>query len=225
MIPDPKLALVATLTSARTYQFQSTEPLGGWALCTVNDITGELLIVSDWGNWSHIWNPKHIGRPSLTHFIAERDAYDYLANKLLGHDDCWVLDADTTIKKWRGALCARRLEEGRAGADRLPYYLPYDERLDAHLAREIWDRLGSLFEDECNEAIFIEHACRIEGFARWISAEPWEDTAHRYSHAYRVLVDFLLPALATACRGTITSGMANVRAARDAQAPRSGDLS
>lgn len=203
MTRDPKLALVATLACARTYHFQSTERLGGWALCTVNDVTGELLIVSDWGNWSHLWNPKHLGSPSLTHFIADRQGYDYLANKLLGRSDCWVIDADATIKKWRGQLCARRLAEGREGADAPPYYLSYKDRLDANLAREIWDRLGSLLDDEGNESIFIEHAYQIEGFSRWISKEPWECTEHRYSHEYRVLVDFLLPALAAACKGTI----------------------
>ena len=203
---DPKLKLVATLTSARTYHFQSTEQLGGWALCTVNDATGELLIVSDWGNWAHLWNPKHIGSPSLTHFIADREGYDYLACKLLDRDDAWVLDADATIKKWRKRLCEQRLAVGRAGDDR---------RLPHHLAREIWEDLGSLFEDERHEAIFIDHAYRIEGFSRWISEEPWEDTAHRHSHAYRLLVDFLLPALAAACAETVRSRalpLAEVRA-------------
>ena len=200
---DPTLELVEILTSARTYRFHAAKDLGGWALCTVNDTTGELLIMSDWGNWSHLWNPKHLGSPSLTHFIADRRSYDYLANKLLGSRDARVLDADATIKKWRGVLCARRLEEGRAGADNPPYYLPRKERLDACLAREIWDRLGSLFEDEGNEPIFIEHAWQIEGFSRWISSEPWDDTAHRYSHEYKVLVDFLLPALAEACAQTV----------------------
>lgn len=200
---DPKLELTKILTSARTYHFQSTEPLGGWALCTVDDVTGQLLIMSDWGNWAHIWNPKHLGSPSLTHFISDRRSYDYLANKLLGSRDARVLDAEATIKQWRRRLCDRRREEGRAGADSPPYYLPHNERLDASLAREIWDRLGSLFEDECHEQIFIEHAWQIEGFSRWISEEPWEDTERRYSHEYRALVDFLLPALAEACAQTV----------------------
>jgi hypothetical protein len=194
---DPQLQLVRTSTGARTYHFRSTQPLGGWALCTVNDETGELLIVSDWGNWSHIWNPKHLGSPSLTRFIADREGYDYLANKLLGSDGSWGLDADATVQKWRRRLAEARLRDGRAV--RPPYYLPYDQRLDADLAREIWHSLGSLLDDERNEAIFIEHALQIEGFAHWVSEEPWKDTAHCHSHAYRVLVDFLLPALAKAC--------------------------
>ena len=185
MMNDPKLQHIATFTSARTYHFRSTQPLGGWALCTVNDETGELIIVSDWGNWSHLWNPKNLGRPTLTHFIADRCDCDYLANKLLGRRDAWVLDADATVKKWRKALCARRLAEGREGADNPPYYLPRNERLDANLAREIWDDLGSLHDDEGHEAIFIEHACQIDGFTCWISEEPWEDTERRYSHEYR----------------------------------------
>jgi hypothetical protein len=195
MTRDPKLQLVATLQTARTYHLRSSERLGGWALCTVNDTTGELLIVSDWGNWSYLWNPKHLGSPSLTHFITDREGYDYLACKLLSPRDARVLDADKTIAKWRKRLCEQRLSEGREGL--------YGDRLSAYLAREIWHGLGSLFDDEQNESIFIEHACQIEGFTRWISSEPWEETEHRNSHEYRVLVDFLLPALAAACRTTI----------------------
>jgi hypothetical protein len=198
MTHDPKLQLVATLQTARTYHLRSSEPIGGWALCTVNDATGELLIVSDWGNWSHHWNPKHLGSPSLTHFITDRRGYDYLAGKLLGSRDARVLDAGRTIAKWRKQLCDRRLSEGREGM-----YGLYGDRPGAYRAREIWRSLGSLFDDEQNESIFIERACQIEGFTRWISSEPWKETEHCYSHEYRVLVDFLLPALAAACRATI----------------------
>lgn len=193
---DPKLKLVQILTSARTYHFQSTETLGGWALCTVNDTTGELLIVSDWGNWANLWNPKHLGRPSLTHFIADRNTYDYLANKLLGKS-AWVLDADATVAKWRQCLVEQRLCEGRRVT------LRHDrEPLTARRAREIWEDLGSLFEDERDESIFIEHAMQIDGI-EWISKELWESTVHCYSHEYKVLVDFLLPALAKACAQTV----------------------
>jgi hypothetical protein len=200
MMNDPKLKLVEILTSARTFHFQSAEALGGWALCTVNDTTGELLVMSDWGNWTHRWNPKHLGSPTLSHLIAERNTYDYLANKLLGKHDCWMLDADATVAKWRQILVAQRLCEGRRERSR------HDrEPLTAVRAREIWEALGSLFEDEHDESIFIEHAMQIDGI-EWISEEPWESTVHRYSHEYKVLVDFLLPALAKACAQTVSDG-------------------
>jgi hypothetical protein len=183
---DPKLQLVATLTGARTYHFRSNDHYG-WALCTVNDATGELLITSDWGNWAHRWNPAHLGRPSLTHFIADRNDCDYLANKLLDRDDVWVLDADETIAKWRRRVVSLRR----------------DRRLSGHEARQMWDDLGSLHEDAFHEAYFIEHAGQIEGFSQWICERPWDETEHRYSHTYRLLVDFLLPALSRACSETV----------------------
>lgn len=195
---DPKLTLVEILTSARTYRFRSAEALGGWALCTVNDSTGELLIVSDWGNWAHLWSPRHLGSPSLTHFIADRHSYDYLANKLM-RGECRVLDADATITKWRRRLTERRLREGRGQRALGASY----GALTAYLARDIWEALGSLAQDESNEHVFIEHALQIDGI-RWIGDEAlWEDTEHRYSHEYRVLVDFLLPALREACAQTV----------------------
>ena len=92
----PKLELTGT-SVAVAFHFRVNKPLGGWAICTVNDRTGELVVQSDWGNWAHRWNTDHIGRPSLTHFIAERDPYhdhagDYLAAKLLGRSGCYEWD-------------------------------------------------------------------------------------------------------------------------------------
>ena len=206
MTTYPKMRLADVRACAVTYTFRVENDFG-WATCTVNDTTGELLITSDWGNWSHQWNPHHLGRPSLTHFIGDWSDYDYLANKLLGRADAYVLDADATIAKWRKHLAERRLEAGRRYA-RVPaslrdnaYLAPlYDHRpLTAEHARYIWDRLGSLVDDEQNESIFIEHAYQIEDFGYWICERPWEETEHRLSHQYEILVKTILPALAEAC--------------------------
>jgi hypothetical protein len=217
----PTLRLTGTAATAMTYRFRANDR-SGWAICTVNDATGELAITSDWGNWSYIWNPRHLGRPSLTHFIGDRSDYDYLANKLLGRADCWVLDADATIATWRKRLAAQRLEAGRRYARvpeclRTPDYLnPLGDRppLTPVRARAIWEALGSLFEDESNESIFIEHAMQIDGIG-WISERPWEDTQHRTSHDYQMLVETILPAIAEACAleaatrpGTVTEAAA-----------------
>lgn len=153
------------------------------------------MIRADWGNWAHIWNPKHLGSPSLTRFIADRHSYDYLANKLLGQRSAWVLDADATIAKWRKDLVAARLQAGRRF---VPLVRDAREPLTADLAREIWDALGSLFDSAHDEQIFIERALQIDGIA-WINECLWEATVHCYSREYRLLVDFLLPALAAAC--------------------------
>jgi hypothetical protein len=202
----PVLRLTGSAATATTYTFRAVGDLG-WAICTVNDATGELAITSDWGNWSHVWNPRHLGVPSLTHFIGDRKSYDYLANKLLGRADCWVLDADATITKWRKQLAERRLKEGRHHA-RVPdslrtrdYLAPLHdhEPLTREHARDIWESLGSLYDDELHESHFIEHAYQIEGFSYWITERPWESTEHRTSNDYNILVETILPALAEVC--------------------------
>jgi hypothetical protein len=208
---DPKLELARVYTTARTYYLRSPEELGGWAMCTVNDATGELSIISDWGNWSHMWNPRHIGRGTLHHFLADRDSYDYLAGKLLGRKDCWELDPDGTVKKWRTQLAERRRTHGQRWA-RLPnclrdrgYFDPVGDQpyLDKETAREIWDRLGDLVDVGDHEAIFIERALQIDGFQHWVCERPWDTTVHEVSSDYTILTKVILPALATACAATV----------------------
>jgi hypothetical protein len=113
--PRPTLLLVSTQTAV-TYAFRATGGDFGWASCTINDATGELLITSDWGNWSHRWDPRPscLGAPSLTVFIGTRSDGDYLARKLQrdrGSGQRWSPVATATAL--RRQLCRQRLEDGR----------------------------------------------------------------------------------------------------------------
>lgn len=204
---QPTLKLAGTYTGSNTYYFRAVNDIG-WALCTVDDTSGVLSIVSDYGNWCHMWGTRHLGCPTLTHFLAKRGPFnrydfDYYAMKLLGRANAEVLDTDATIKEWRKRLCAARLEEGRNGSDNPPYFLMRQNRLDRALAREIWDDLGSLHDYDNDERSFNERALDIAGFTRWISQEPWECTQHRPSREYNDLTGFILPALSVACADTI----------------------
>ena len=111
---SPALILESTQT-ATTYSFRAVADAFGWASCTINDATGELLITSDWGNWSHRWDPRPscLGAPNLTTFIGTRSDIDYLARKLQhGSGQQW--SARVTATNLRRQLCRRRLEDGRA---------------------------------------------------------------------------------------------------------------
>lgn len=55
-VTTPTLTLVST-QAAVTFSFRATGGASGWANCTVNNATGELLITSDWGDWCHRWDP------------------------------------------------------------------------------------------------------------------------------------------------------------------------
>lgn len=146
-----------------TYSFRGDDGFG-WALCTINDATGELLITSDWGNFAHRWHIDSLGHPTLTAFIGTRGDVDYLARKLQREGrNGQVFSSAATVKELRHVLCEKRLEHGRerlaarlepeemrfAGghdydADGLPYMShrsPADCRGGAP-----WDRAGRLYE-------------------------------------------------------------------------------
>lgn len=219
----PTLALVKATNTSTTYQFHNKERNFGWALCTVNDGTGELLITSDWGNWSYMWspNPSHLGAATLTHFVGERDCVDYLADKLLGRRGSQRFSIDETVKHLHGEICRRRFEHGQEFNARLRSY--GDERDqeialehgflerryngDPHLtaggARELWDEVNSIASDIDDsypnaETLFIERFMRIDGYAV-IAEEPWNDCQHVESHDSKILRQTILPALRDAC--------------------------
>jgi len=191
----PDLHLKGVAATATTYSF--VYPKGfGWALCTINDATGELHILSDWGNWSHGWspNPKHLGQPTLTHFIGIRGDLFYLADKLTSREERQRFDAHETVRSLRKMLAERRLEEGRRyqafGDGGRPCLLEDN-------ARDIWNDLGEL--DDVNEPnLFIERYFDTDA-KDWITSEPWEHLEHEPTTGYMVLVHSILPALQAAC--------------------------
>lgn len=225
MRPPPILRLVRTSTSSTTYEFRVASPDMGWALCTVNDGTGELLITSDWGSWSYLWspNPSHLGAATLTHFIAERNAVDYLADKLLGRRGSSEFDALGTVAHFHKQICARRLADGQKRNARLRGY--GDDRdqeiairnglvdesyggrtyLTASTARYLWEEIESLGNDVNDDGspstltLFVERFCQLDNYLL-ISEEPWEDCQTRETNSSKILRLTILPALVDACR-------------------------
>lgn len=116
-VRTPKLVLKSARSMSVTYSFETEgDRFRSWALCTVNDQTGELLISSDWGSWSHRWNasPSALGAPTLTAFIGDRGDVDYLARKLQKEGrGGQVFSTRETARALRWLLCERRLNDGR----------------------------------------------------------------------------------------------------------------
>lgn len=221
-IPDLTFTGVSIAT---TYKFRVMEPLGGWALCTVNDETGELNVQSDWGDWSYRWspNPKHLGAPTLTHFLGDRSEANYIACKLTSgkYDYGREFDAEATVRAMQKRLAERRLEEGRHQADHHESrwhgkrYYPglRDEPLTAGIAREIWEALESL-TDCSNENVFNERMWHVRGLD-WVSEEPWNLFEHTEAWPFTVLEKAIIPKLIEECAKRISA----MPAASEAPAP------
>lgn len=210
----PKFALTRT-SVAKTYHFRVDDPTPfGWALCTVNDGTGELLITSDYGNWSHRWSadPKHLGAPTLTHFIADRNAWDYLACKLLGRSNCHEWDREATVREFRKRLVERRYECGQR-YNRTPACLRYADYLEPlrhhgnrmltkEAAREMWDQLGEM-EHAHDQREFIDTFMNDDDLMQWVSEQPYEELQEKPSRDYLILAKGILPALIEACAAEV----------------------
>lgn len=118
-LKTPKLVLTSAKAASITYSFVTEGDPGdfrSWALCTVNDQTGELLITSDWGSWSHRWHasPEALGAPTLTAFIGTRGDVDYLARKLQCEGrESTRFSEEKTAHALRRLLRERRLRDGR----------------------------------------------------------------------------------------------------------------
>lgn len=218
-IKAPKL-VASGQSTATTYHFRRDDRDFGWALCTVNDQTGELLITSDWGNWAHRWpaDPRSLGHPTLTHFIAARDAWgehacDYLANKLTTREQRQRFDLRKTIAALRKLLCERRLEENRSGRDSL--LLNRVGELNRHAARDLWNEIGDI--DATDATLFCERFMQLDDY-QLITAAPWENLEYVPTTEYIVLRDGILPALVEACAAEVKR-RADAQAVRELLAP------
>ncbi len=209
-----KLNLIRSSSSATTYEFCATERLG-WAICTVNDSTGELLITSDWGNWSYMWSPnphQGLGCATLTHFLgvnrvngAPRSDVDYFVMKLLGKHGAQRFSPEKTTAHFRGILCQTRRDFSRRFARGLDHgrVSRAGHFLTADVAREIWDDLGALAsdvsgQDQAAATLYCERFMMFDDFG-FICDAPWEDLQHETSPEYTILSETILPALAAAC--------------------------
>ncbi len=184
-LPPDVLAETARST-ATTYHFRSppctTSRVGGWALCTVNDTTGELLIQSDWTEaCGHRWPVDSLGRPTLTDFLAGAH-FDYLVDKLLPPERRKRFCPESTVKHMRCLVVERRKLGGisRGGA------------------RELWDALGELISiDDSRD--FLTHLNGDTDYCEHFD-DVYEDLREVPTSDAHALATIILPALVEACR-------------------------
>ncbi len=204
----------------------------GWAICTVNDTTGELLVCSDWGNASHRWpaSPENLGHPTLTHFIGERAGTDYMARKLLGNARDEFSAEKTTARLRERLLEVRRDDASAYGADEVGDSGGRSRRggwsrrpiLTRALARELWDALGEIADDlgsgrgEQVAALYFE---RLPGSIHDHLSDLYESSATEPTNEYRALVGWILPALVKACAAEVAKRAANLATAYRPEVP------
>lgn len=160
----------------------------GWAICTVNDATGELLVCSDWGNAAHRWStdPKSLGHATLTDFIGTRADVDYLARKLTS--------PRSSSFSWDATVAAFKRE---IVADRRRLDITHDKARDAWDALEAMEHHG---DGDQASVLFIEH---LPDEVKDLFEEPWELMQTEPTREFRALVDFILPALVKACAAEV----------------------
>jgi hypothetical protein len=186
----PPLAHTRT-TTATTYTLRPVDDRRGyWAHCTVNDVTGELQITSDFGNWAHSWYIPHTGKSSLTEFIAtrDRDHCNYLADKLTSGEarkGAREFDAERTAHEFK-RHAAEAYKDGRLSIGQL---------------RNMCDDLAQI-ADATDEREFVDRFFHIDDHWK-IHEEPWECLKYNPAHSYLVLMHRILPALVSACAKVI----------------------
>lgn len=187
----PHLAFVRA-TPAVTYSFRRADGRwGDWALCTVNDATGELNVQSDWGNWSYRWDIRSLGvAATLTEFLGDGSSAQYLADKLTSdHENTnerpakYEFDAALTVRELRRAA-------GESYRDR---------RIDKETCRRFCEELDELTDARTSDD-FLQRYYEIAGWHK-VDECPWDGSLqHQETRAYLYLRYRVLPQLIAACR-------------------------
>jgi hypothetical protein len=175
-------------STATTYHFSTS---GGWALASVNDHTGELLIMSDWGHWSNRWNatPSALGAPTLTNFIAGMNHTGYIADKLTSRYEnsekpCRdAYDGELTKQSVLEAIIQRRRD---------------DDCMSKELARQLWDDVNEDIDFETADT-FVRSFYDVRNSTK-LSDEPWDFCCRTVTNSFLILRDQILPAVIAACR-------------------------
>lgn len=183
-----------SVSTAQSYRFVFEKP-EAWFIATINDVTGELLITSDYRNYAHRW-PVDGFSCTLTQFLAgkgrEQWDCDYIVNKLRAStqskelDD--VIDDDAT---WKGV--AEQIVAARRGRD-----------IGPDLARELWAHLEHWRSSDFQwDALDSD----LSGFLN-DHGGAWECIRHKQSGWYLVLRDELLPFFCRWLRQNVVSKQA-----------------
>jgi hypothetical protein len=200
----PTLQLTGKST-AITFHFRRVPPgYGEWALASVNDRTGELLIMSDWGNWSHRWNIEALGEPSLMVFLASRGSSDYVSDKLTGRRGSdkplrEEFDVDATVREFRRMICERRLEEGRASNDGRSLTRRH---LTASIARDLYNDLGHVVDIRDADHFMAEKIYEDSDY-NLVGDDLFECVQYKPTTSYLVLRHGIVPAVIEACRSEL----------------------
>ena len=118
---------------ATTYNFQFKEPFG-WAIFTVNDLTGEFQVQSDWGQWQFRWNVTHLGEAAtnsgkpLTHFLAVRPDPAYVLDKF-SYNKPKTFTQEFSLDETTASMKANIIEQRR------------ETTLSRDEARELWGQV------------------------------------------------------------------------------------
>lgn len=166
---------------AKYYHFVFEEPFG-WAIFSINDVTGEFAIQSDWGNYQHRWNTSHLGESHtkhpmpLTHFLA------------VGNDPYYVTDKLHYDRKDRENYSPDKTEQG------IKEYILQERRegsLEREEAREAWDELG--YVDFGSPDSFMYSLNDTHTLKKVLAEDTWEYIRHEPSFGYVFLQYKLLP--------------------------------